>query len=125
MNDIIITADRAGAPLAVDASPTPLRLPKGSAIFAYRGDLWITQEGMRDDWILRPGERFDVKGRGLILVSATRRGSAQLFVVPPRRLRSDLLGRAVESAWQTAAPIGPVPRSVTTCRARFVHESGH
>ena len=53
MNDIISTADRASAPLAVDASPTPLRLPKGSAIFAYRGDLWITQEGMRDDWILR------------------------------------------------------------------------
>ena len=53
MNDIIITANRAGAPLAVDASPTPLRLPKGSAIFAYQGDLWITQEGVRDDWILR------------------------------------------------------------------------
>ena len=124
MNDIIITANRAGAPLAVDASPTPLRLPKGSAIFAYQGDLWITQEGMRDDWILRPGERFDVKGRGLILVSATRRGSAQLFVAPPRQLRGDLLGRAVESAWQMLRQL-PGDSVSHHMPARFVRESGH
>ena len=122
MNDIIITADRAGAPLAVDASPTPLRLPKGSAIFAYRGDLWITQEGIRDDWILRPGERFDVKSRGLILVSATRRGSAQLFVVLPTR--RDLLGRVVESARQSLRQLSAA--SVNHhMPARFVHEARH
>ncbi len=123
MNDIITTADRASAPLAVDASPTSLRLPNGSAIVAYRGDLWITQEGMRDDWILRPGERFDVKGRGLILVSATRRGSAHLFVVSPPRLRSDLFGRAVQSAWQRLRQSGA---SVSHhMPARFVHEAMH
>jgi hypothetical protein len=31
----------------------PLRLP-GSAIFAYRSEIWITQEGMFDDVIWRP-----------------------------------------------------------------------
>jgi hypothetical protein len=124
MNNIIISADRTGAPLEVDASPTPLRLPNGSALFAYQGDLWITQEGMRDDWILRPGERFDVKGRGLILVSATRRGIAHLVVVPPPRLHSNLFGRAVESAWQLLrqSPGASVSHHMP---ARFVRESGH
>ena len=122
MNDIIISADRAHKPLTVDASPTQLRLPKGSAILASRGDLWITQEGMRDDVILRPGDRFNVKGRGLILVSATRRGSAQFIVAPPARAR--LFDRAVHLAWQqlrrwVGASFGH------HSRARFVHEAGH
>ena len=122
MNDIIISADRAHKPLAVDASPTQLRLPKGSAILASRGDLWITQEGMRDDFILRPGDRFNVKGRGLILVSATRRGSAQLVVAPPAR--AGLFDRAVHLAWQQlrrwiSASFGH------HSRARFMHEAAH
>jgi hypothetical protein len=73
---------QASVPIAVDANPMPLRLPKGSAICAYRGEVWITQEGMLDDVILGPGERFDVKGRELILASATR-GNAFVFVVGP------------------------------------------
>ena len=123
MNDIIITADRANTPLAVDASPTPLRLPKGSAIFAYRGDAWITQEGMRDDLILRPGDRFDVKGRGLILVSATRRGSAQLVVAPP--VRADLFDRAVHLAWQLLRRLLGVSSNDRSMTARFGPEPGH
>jgi hypothetical protein len=66
----------------VDANPLPLRLPEGSVIFASRGEVWITQEGMFDDVILGPGERFDVKSPELILASATR-GSGYLVVAQP------------------------------------------
>ena len=123
MNDIMITADRANTPLTVDASPTPLRLPQGSAIFAYRGDAWITQEGMRDDLILRPGDRFDVKGRGLILVSATRRGSAQLVVAPP--VRAALFDRAVHLTWQLLRRLLGVSFDGRSMAAPFRPEPGH
>ena len=33
----------------VDGNPMPLCLPIGSAIFIYLGQVWITQEGMRED----------------------------------------------------------------------------
>lgn len=68
--------------LPVHDEPTPLRLPVGSVIFAYRGEVWITQEGMYDDVILAPGDRFDVRSRALILASATR-GHANLYVAHP------------------------------------------
>jgi len=123
MNDIIISADRAKTPLSIDASPTPLRLPKGSAIFAYRGDAWITQEGMRDDLILRPGDRFDVRGRGLILVSATRRDSAQLVLAPP--VRTGLFDRAVHSAWQLLRRLLGVFFYGRSMAAPFRPEPGH
>ena len=84
MNQNPLSDIQAGIPLGVDAKPMPLRLPKGSAIFAYRGEIWITQEGMFDDVILAPGERFDVKNRELILATATQ-GSAYLVVAEPLR----------------------------------------
>jgi Protein of unknown function (DUF2917) len=84
MNQNPLSDIQAGIPLAVDAKPMPLRLPKGSAIFAYRSEIWLTQEGMFDDVILAPGERFDVKSRDLILATATR-GSAYLVVATPLR----------------------------------------
>ena len=49
-------------PIAFHASP-------GSAVYAIDGVLWLTQEGLIDDVVLAPGERFDVRKTGLIVVS--------------------------------------------------------
>ena len=73
--------------LHVDAKPVSMRLPAGSAIFATRGEVWITQEGMIDDIILGPGQRFDVPNREKLVVSATRE-SADLFIAAPPAARA-------------------------------------
>ena len=72
--------------LSLDDAPVPLRLPAGAAIFALRGEVWITQERLRDDVILARGERFDVNGTELILASAIK-GSAAIRVVPRAEAR--------------------------------------
>jgi hypothetical protein len=99
--------------LAVDANPMPLRLPKGSAIFAYRGEIWITQEGMYDDVILAPGERFEVKSRELILATATQ-GSACVIVVHPKHadLIEHLHGRARQLRDEQFGPVVSAVRRV-------------
>jgi hypothetical protein len=66
----------------VDGNPMPLRLPIGSAIFIYLGQVWITQEGMREDVVLGPGERFVVRSGALILASGIR-GNARVYVACP------------------------------------------
>ena len=70
----------------VSETPITLRLPAGSALFAVRGQAWITHERVAEDIILGPGERFDVPGRQPLVVSATR-GQVQLFAVPPAAAR--------------------------------------
>ena len=74
--------------LSMGDAPLPLHLPVGAAIFALRGEVWITQERLRDDIVLARGERFDVKGTGLILASAIK-DSATMHVVPPAEARID------------------------------------
>ncbi len=115
MNRNTLAEDLTSTLLSVDARPIPLRLPIGSAIFAYSGEVWITQERMHDDVILGPGERFDVHSRELILASATK-SSASLYVACPsdaaasvegdlfallhrrvRRLRAEHFARAVDA----------------------------
>lgn len=90
------SAIRASTLLPVHDDPMPLRLPVGSTIFAYRGEVWITQEGMYDDVILAPGERFDVRSRALILASATK-DHANIYIAHPkdagRSWTSGLAGR--------------------------------
>jgi Protein of unknown function (DUF2917) len=85
MNPNTLAEDLTNTLLSVDASPIPLRLPIGSAIFAYSGEVWITQERMHDDVILGPGERFDVHSRELILASATK-SPASVYVACPAEL---------------------------------------
>ena len=80
MNLNTLAGDRTSTLLNVDARPMSLRLPIGSAIFAYSGEVWITQEGMHEDVFLGPGERFDVHSRALILASATKRRAATIYV---------------------------------------------
>jgi Protein of unknown function (DUF2917) len=122
MNRNTLAEDLTSTLLTVDASPIPLRLPIGSAIFAYGGEVWITQERMYDDVILGPGERFDVHSRDLILASATK-GAASVYVACTadaaasiegdlfallhhrvRRLRAEHFARAVQSTRELLLP---------------------
>jgi len=68
--------------LNLDATPVSLRLPAGAAVFALRGTVWLTQERLRDDIILAPGDRFDLRRSAPIVVSAVDQ-TATLVVAPP------------------------------------------
>jgi hypothetical protein len=73
--------------IELDDRPRTLRLPRGAAIFALRGEAWLTQEGHYEDVTLAAGRRYDVPDRAPIVVSATR-GRAELFVVRPADARA-------------------------------------
>lgn len=118
MNQNTLAHDDTGSLITVDANPLRLRLPIGSAIFVFSGEVWITQEGRRDDVVLGFGERFDVQSCELILVSGLR-GNARIYAASPidisasvdsdlfallslraRRLRAECVDRVAHSAWQ-------------------------
>ena len=118
MNPNTLAHDDTGSLLTVDANPVRLRLPIGSAIFIFSGEVWITQEGLRDDVVLGRGERFDVQSRELILVSGLR-GNARIYAASPidisasvdsdlfallslraRRLRAEYVDRVAHSGWK-------------------------
>ena len=40
-----------------------LTLPPGSRVRAHAGTVWLTQEGLVEDVMLAPGEKFEVKRR--------------------------------------------------------------
>ena len=84
MNPNTLAEDLTSTLLNVDAKPVSLHLPVGSALFAYSGEVWITQEGMHEDVILRPGERFDVGSRAAIVASATTKQAATVYVACAR-----------------------------------------
>lgn len=44
----------------------------GATLECLAGQLWVTQDGRREDWILGPGERLRIEGRAPVVVSATR-----------------------------------------------------
>jgi hypothetical protein len=72
----------AATTINLDSQPLALRLRPGAAVFAVRGKVWLTQERMADDVILAAGERFDVRSRELLIVSATQ-GAADIHIVAP------------------------------------------
>lgn len=78
---------QAASTINLDLQPLALRLRPGAAVFAVRGEVWLTQERMADDVILAAGERFDVGSRELLIVSATK-GSADIHVVAPAQART-------------------------------------
>lgn len=63
----------------VDGDGLALRPPVGAALFVARGEVWLTQDGLREDLILRAGERFDVRRPGMVVVSATH-GAADVYL---------------------------------------------
>ena len=75
----------------IPAAPTPLDLPIGSAIVIYSGEVWITQEGQQDDFVLGPGQRFDVRSRAPIVASAIIGRNAIVYIVPaPATFETDI-----------------------------------
>lgn len=87
----IIAEDLGSTTLALDAKPHSLRLPTGSAIFAVRGEVWLTQEGMREDVVLAAGARFAVRSDAAIVVSALG-GDAVLYVARPADAQAEPAG---------------------------------
>lgn len=85
MNPNLSLDPAAGTLLTVD-SPITLRLRAGSAVFAIRGEAWITQDGTPQDVILGAGERFDVPARAPLVISATR-DRVELYVARPAAAR--------------------------------------
>jgi len=83
------------SPIILESSPTlnlhseplALRLPVGAAVFALKGTVWLTQERLRDDIILTPGERFNVNSEALILASGVT-GNAVIHIVQPAAARA-------------------------------------
>jgi len=82
MSPNIEAEDLASTSVRIDANPLRLQLPIGSAVFVVRGEVWLTQDGCTEDFVLGAGRRFDVRSDELIVVSATN-GDAQLYVARP------------------------------------------
>jgi hypothetical protein len=89
--------NRIPSTVQVDTNPITLRLPAGSTIVAVRGEVWITQERRLEDFVIAAGQRFDVRRRHPLVISATH-ASADLFVAPPAAARrhaiEDVYGEA-------------------------------
>lgn len=56
---------------------------RGLAIEVWDGELWITQEGDRHDYFVRPGQRFLVEHDGVALAQALRPSHATLTAAVP------------------------------------------
>jgi hypothetical protein len=78
--------------------PVAVHLPIGAAVRVMAGQVWLTQEGLSDDYILSAGEHFEVRHEGLIVFSATD-GSALVYYGAADKAGSALaspgFGRAV------------------------------
>ncbi|HTN49955.1 MAG TPA: DUF2917 domain-containing protein [Burkholderiaceae bacterium] len=108
--------------LEVDPAPMAMTLPAGSVIFAYAGTIWITQEGLRDDVILRPGERFAVRNRALIVISAVRDDNAKVWVAGPEGAamsEDDLFALLRKSALRQRA--AAIEHAIHSVRDRLSH----
>lgn len=56
---------------------------RGILVYVWEGELWITQEGDRRDYLVRGGEWFRVDRNGSALLHATRRTHATLTAPTP------------------------------------------
>lgn len=68
----------------------PLPQARGARVRSLRGTLWITQEGDREDHLVRDGESFTVERDGVTLVSAAH-GASTVLVTRPVPQGSDAL----------------------------------
>ena len=72
-----------------------LHLPVGSAIYSVVGTLWVTQEGTTKDFVVAPGERFDVRSHSQIVVTALQ-GAAVAFLAPEGHMGPALVASTPE-----------------------------
>ncbi|HEY0338232.1 MAG TPA: DUF2917 domain-containing protein [Burkholderiales bacterium] len=84
----IVSLDRS-QPLAFHLSP-------GSAVYAVDGLLWVTQEGLMDDVVLKPGQRFDVRDEGLIVANAVEE-PARVYIAADDSAARDMMAMTTES----------------------------
>ena len=66
--------------------PLSVRVPVGSAVHCITGRVWLTQEGLSDDFELAAGEKFVVRQKGLVVMNAIC-GAALVYLSasPPER----------------------------------------
>jgi hypothetical protein len=58
-----------------------LRAARGTQVLCLEGELWVTQDGDREDYLVRPGETLAIATDGPAIVQATR--SARLLLLEP------------------------------------------
>lgn len=89
--------------MTIDFGPSSFNLPRegvvllreasGARVLCLSGALWVTQEGGRDDVILKDGESFRITRGGLTLVTALR--GSELRVIEPCKSGRELLQRVL------------------------------
>ena len=72
------------------SQPLAFHLSPGAAVYAVDGLLWVTQEGLIEDVVLRPGQRFDVQHEGLIVASAVEE-PARVYIAAPDSPTRDMV----------------------------------
>ena len=50
--------------------PLSLHLPTGARVRALSGAVWLTQDGLTDDVVLAPGQRFEAKRKAHVVMNA-------------------------------------------------------
>ncbi|HVN54584.1 MAG TPA: DUF2917 domain-containing protein [Anaerolineaceae bacterium] len=58
---------------------------RGKQITSVRGNLWVTQQGDPQDYLLHPGEKLKISRKGMILVQGTP--NARLRISPSGKIR--------------------------------------
>ena len=81
---------------------------RGILVYVWEGELWITQEGDRRDYLVRGGEWFRVDRNGSALLHATRRTHATLTAPTPVSSRVTSRSTLARSSRTASAPMPPV-----------------
>ncbi len=68
-----------------------LKDAKGTRVLCLEGELWITQDGDYEDYLVRPGETLAIAGDGPAIVQA-RVASRLLLLEPDMKPRAGWLG---------------------------------
>ena len=64
-----------------------LHLPRGATVCAVSGTVWLTQDGLIEDVLLAPGERYEVAKKGHVVLNALA-GSASVYIELPAAARA-------------------------------------
>jgi hypothetical protein len=78
------------------SQPLAFHVLPGSAVYAVDGLLWVTQEGLMDDVVLKPGQRFDVRHEGLIVATAVEE-PARVYIAADDTPARDMMAITTES----------------------------
>ena len=89
MNSIRSARKQSSRLLEIDQTgPLSARVPVGSAVHCITGRVWLTQEGLSDDFELAAGEKFVVRQKGLIVMNAIC-GAALVYLSASPQERAD------------------------------------